>query len=406
MAVTFICGLDVGHSAVDCGAAGGFVGTGITYQTASPRGSWSQRYLRIGPSGGAASYAVASIGGAAPGGQRVGFGIKVVSLPASLARGIAGSFGAGSTTGLKLNTDGTVSIYSGGTLVGTSSTAINDGAWHWIDYMCVSSGAVPVLAIDGVAQVTSTMASGGTPEYLGATDTALEGSMIVEYDDWIIGNNGSFYGDTRVRWLAPVSDNTVTNWRRGGGATVTGLYIPVSTLPPPGVASGSETDNTNIECASNTGTAAYRANLESYATAGITASDTILAVLAAIHHGEDITTGTKAGSWQVVSNPAIAGGAFNFGNDLGAHGPADMTASDQWWSASGLSTSVGSLTLATSPVIEVVKTNTTTRVTCVDAMGMYVAWQVPVVTVTPDQLAGTLQPDSPDLQATDDPRAA
>jgi hypothetical protein len=76
----------------------------------------------------------------------------------------------------------------------------------------------------------------------------------------------------------------------------------------------------------------------------------------------------------IVSNPTQVGeDAFTYGNDVGAHG-AEV---GNWGKDLGTVQASPSVTLGTSPVLRVGKRTATTRVVCVDGMGIYVEYTPP-----------------------------
>lgn len=210
------------------------------------------------------------------------------------------------------------------------------------------------------------------------------GAITAYYDDVAVNddqgsNQNGYPGDGRALLLHPASDNADGSWRLGGGTTGGDLSAPLRTLPPPGVASANETDSTNIESAANSATDNYDSNLQSYTTGGIVSGDTINLVQALVRHGEDIATSTKAGAVKIVSNPAQTGeDSFTFGNDQGAHGLDDPdNGVGLWVTTLGTIQYAPSVTLGTAPVLRVGKRTATTRVVCVDALGLYVDYTHP-----------------------------
>lgn len=268
---------------------------------------------------------------------------------------------------IRLNATGTLAYYNNTTLIGTSTTALTDtNKWYLVEYRDGVSGTVDLLKIDDAVQITGDVgASVSVPQRMGPAGDTVADTYTVHYDDWAV-DDAAFPGAGRVVLLLPISDNTRTNWTAGAGGT-TNLFDAINNLPPAGLASASETDTSNIESASSTGTATYIANMTSYATAGISASDTIKSVNAFCAHGEDIATGTKTGSIELTGNPVVAAQTFNFGNDGGAHG-----AYLGLWSRTNKLSVAPSVTVGTSPTLKLVKTDTTTRVGCVCFAGIYV----------------------------------
>jgi hypothetical protein len=354
MAVTFMTGFEAQNASID-----GITITGTAAYSATARTGGSSIYCS--PASGSSGYITLSTAS-----NYQHFGLRASGALGE--RLVFGSIAAG-TINLRLTGTLEIKVYLNTTLIGTSAS-LNNSTWYWIGVRQVTGTNVAFLQIDGTDSVTGTATVTATSAILGYSGTESYAGGA-RFDD-VIGDNTNFLAPSKVTNLVPISDNANTNWVRGGGSTTTSLYIPVSTAPPPGVASASETDSTNIECASNT-TNNYTANLTTYATAGIKLSDTLLAVYPVIRHGEDISTNTKAGTVEIVANPAISTTSFNFGNDAGAH--AAESSSPLWYTTFGTLTTSPSVTLSSSPTMRVIKTTTSTRVACVDYMGMIVAWE-------------------------------
>lgn len=350
------------------GTGNGPQGTGASASSSVVRtGSYS---LRINPASGVAGYWMPGVGA-----NYVSFALRIATLP-SVSRIIVGQ-NATNYLNLRLNSDGTLSLYNASTLLANGTTALSTGTWYHIWLRHLSGTSAPAVVIDGVTEITATWTASGSYTMFGCTGT--EASSLDLYIDDIVNtdntSNGPFY---KVIDLKPISDNTNTNWRKGGGTTTgTDFWEAVNNVPPAGLASASETDTTNVESASNTGTAQYIANLESYSTGGIVSGDTIAIVLPVIRHGEDISTGTKTGTVYCNSNPSGSGDTFTAGADQGAHA-GDNSSTTKYNGLFGTAISTPSVTLGTSPSIRVVKTDTTTRVLCVDYMALRVIYSVAV----------------------------
>lgn len=325
------------------------------------------RALRCNPASGASGYADIGVSGTV----WVHFGLYVATLP-SVTRDIAG-------IAVKLRSDGKLDYHnSAGTFIGTSTTALTTGQWYWIGAARGTVSSQDLLQIDGASEVTGSISASNWLTRLGPN--ATEASSIDLYIDDVVVDDAGFLAASKVDILRPISDNSNTNWRCGDSST-TNLFEAANNVPPSGVASASETATSNIESASNTGTATYIANLTTYATAGVASGDTVLAVQEVLSHGEDIATGTKTGSVELTGNPVITAAGFTFGSDAGAHG---AHVGGLWTAAFGAMTTSPSVTLGSSPTMKLVKTDTTTRVGCIDFMGLLVAWTP--VAAAPDRV--------------------
>lgn len=296
------------------------------------------------------------------GGGSIHFGLYIATLP-SLTRVISGD----ATTGnkLRLTSTGTLEYFDGTSVIGTSA-ALSTATWYWIGWVAQGLVTGTLLAIGGAASVTGT--SGGSSGVTNVGFHGTEASAADVYFDDLIRDGSVLLQPSKCVLLLPISDNANTAWTAGAGAT-TSLFDAVNNAPPVGVASANETDTTNIESASSSGTANYVANLTTYAAAGIVAADTILAIRLRMQTGEDISTGTKTGSFESTANPVIAATTISeFG--VGAHGITPTT----WTNARSAFAASPSVTLGSSLTMKVTKTDTTTRVACVDFMGAYVAY--------------------------------
>jgi hypothetical protein len=261
-----------------------------------------------------------------------------------------------------------------------SSVTIAAGQWYRIelkyDGTAASGSRVVELRVDGTTEVSaSNVTDNFTSGNTGTGWRAAPGANKVLYFDDFAYNDAtgsdqnSWPGDGKVVLLLPISDNARdTLWTGGAGGT-TNLWDAVNNTPPVGTAT--ETNTTQIEHAGGAAgtTDRYDANMTTYATAGIGASDTINLVLFVEADGEDIATGSKLLNFEVLSNPAIASpGNITAGDNVGALGTYPIN-----WSAR-FSPPVynPSVTVGTSPVMRVRRPETASRVASVCFMGMYV----------------------------------
>jgi len=358
MAITGIVGFEAQLAEADGMSA--FTGT-ASYSTSTVRTGAAS--MRCNPASGASGFQgnVISVGN---GWEH--FAVNVATLP-SVTRLMYRSITIG-IINARLKSDGKIEVYNNTTLLGTSTSALSTGTWYWIGVRQTDGTSVEWLQIDGVNQaITATVTGLGAAAFrLGFSGT--EASAVDAYFDDCIRDDAGFLAASKVDTALPISDNTRTNVTAGAGGT-TNLWDAVNNTPPAGVASASETDTTNIEYPASL-TESYIANLETYTTLGIGAGDTVLAVQGTIRHGEDIATGTKNGTYVGITNPTQTdNSAFTFGADGGAHG-AEV---GLWVTKSGTLVASPSVTLGTSPTIQVDRASQT-RVGCIDFMGMLVAW--------------------------------
>jgi hypothetical protein len=325
--------------------------------------------LKVAPASGAAGYWDQATGSF----QSQGFlrvYVKVTVLPAT-ARNFIGSR-VSAETALNLNPDGSLELFNNAVSAGSSSTLLTDTArWYRVELKVDNAGNTQELLIDGVSQVTDTYTNPAVRMRYGATDTVA--ATYTAYFDDISFDGAAYPGAGSVVLLRATSLNAAGGWVEGDGAGTAGMAGAVSTRPPAGVASASETSATNIESPTNSATDNCDMNMTTYTAAGVASGDTINALLAFVRHGEDIATSTKTGALKIVSNPdSGTETTFTYGDDVGAHG-AEV---GNWRTTGGVTESTivssPSVTLGTSPVMRVGKRTATTRVVCVDFMGIYV----------------------------------
>lgn len=349
-------------------ATEGLIGT-ASFSTAQARtGAYS---LRCNPASGASGYW--ATGGS---GGYCSFGLYIATLP-SVSRMIMGIVSPGSVNVL-LNSSGTLTVRNESTTIVTSTTALSTGAWYWISVRATTGTTVEWLKINDVAEGGTATSTVTAIQQIGCGGT--EASAIDIYLDDVIFAD-TFLSPSKVQYAFPTGEGTDATWRLGDGTAFGNGWAAIDNVPPAGAASASETASTNIESASSTGTATYNGNPSSYTDLGITASDTILGVRATIQHGEDISTGAKTGTIELSSNPVTSSTAFTFGiTASAAHGAYN---SGNWWTAHSPWSLNPSVTLGNAANIKIVKTDTTTRVACVDQMYLKVVWTPAVATRVP-----------------------
>jgi hypothetical protein len=368
MAVTRLNGFEAAQAETD-----GISLSSAVYSTAQFR--TGLRSIRCNPASGASAFFSAG-GSYSVGNERAHFGLYVATLP-SVARCIAGQTGAGDVS-LLLNSDGTISYTANNVTVGTSSTALSTGTWYWIGYRAFNGTSVVCLQIDGVDAVTGSPAGIGIPNnYLGFRLTEASAADIY-IDDFIV-DNAALLAPSKVDLALPISDNTVTGVTDNNGVA-TNIWQCVSNIPPAGVASANEAANPKkgMHFPAST-TCNYLANLETYTTLGVGASDTVLAVQSIVRQGEDVATGTKnLQNIGALTNPTVAGVSATAGGDFGAHG-AEV---GLWLTTLGTVTANPTVTLGTSPTIRTSRISES-RLACADFMAMYVAWTPAAVAANP-----------------------
>jgi len=332
--------------------------------------------VRCNPASGASGYVNPNSGSVA---SYCHFGLNVATLP-SVTRVIVNAITANQIN-VRLTSTGTLEMYLNTTLIGTSSAAFASPGWHWVGVRQLTGTSVVFLQIDGVDEITGTATITAANLIVGLAGT--EASSADLYIDDLIFDDAGFLQPSKVDTALPISDNTVTGVTDNNGVT-TNIWQCVDNTPPAGVASANEAANpkAGMHFPAST-TCNYLANLETYTTLGVGASDTVLAVRSIVRTGEDIATGTKnLQNVGALTNPTVSGSNATAGSDGGAHGAE----TGLWVTSFGTLTTSPSVTLGTSPTIRTSRVSEA-RVACIDFMGMVVAW-------TPAAAASTLPPRS------------
>lgn len=197
----------------------------------------------------------------------------------------------------------------------------------------------------------------------------------------------SWPGDGKVVLLLPISDAQVGSWTGGAGGT-TNLWEAINNTPP--VGTDSQTDTSQIENVVSEGGTSYIANMATYSSAGITLDDTITVVQLMVDCAEDSATGTKLGTQKIASNPTAGTALFmQFGSVIsgGALGvwPVLWGINPALPGVDGNLIYSPSVTLGTSPTVEIDRTSSGATIASVDFVGLYVEY----VPVEAGALAGT-----------------
>jgi hypothetical protein len=245
--------------------------------------------------------------------------------------------GAGTALGsVRLKTNGTLVLWNnvGAAEVGSSSAAVDHLGIPFyrlelrVRINASTNDDLLDFYLDDVLLGSTSTANLGTtaPGQLRMGVQGALSNVEVMVDDVALNDStGSFQntwpGDGKVVMLLPVSDNSAGSWRAGSAASAAAngaLYAAIDNAPPTGTVSPNAVGNAISNTISGATAPNGDFNMTSWATAGVGATDTINVAQQVAVHGEDIATGTKTGTIEMVS-PAIAAGAvFNFGADIGA----------------------------------------------------------------------------------------
>ena len=377
MSRQLICGWEVGDTSSTGdyynSAEGGIVGGGCSIDTSIYRSG--AKSLKIAHTGSAGRWKGPGYGTLS--GPYIRIYLRVTSLPG----GSCYIAGASTSFNIRLTSAGNLALYNYTTLIGTSTTALTDSAkWYCVEFR-TSGTSTTLLRIDGNNEVTGSIS--GTFAFCFGSDTNTSYSYTIYIDDLVIDAAEWPGADSKVITYALSSDSLNTAWTRGAGGT-SNLYDGVNAMPPAGVASANETNDTNIECASKS-TNSYLASFPSYTTMGIGSSDTVKSVQVCCVSGEDISTGTKTFDWD-TTNPVMSYSGETAGGDLGAHSDYPGVWSGHWLNSS----TDPSVTKGTAPTIVFEKTDGTSRTLCICAVYISVEYTVPSGQQETQDVAGTV----------------
>jgi hypothetical protein len=289
--------------------------------------------------------------------------------------------------------------------IGTGNLVVTTGVWYRVELsLLTASGSVDVgeLQVDG----TTVQASSGLSISDSAPSSVVwsRGTGATGYGDDVAlndstgGSQNTWPGDGKVVLLLPISDNAKgTGWTNDAAST-TNLFNSVDNTPPIGIADTSSGTGLNqLRNATSNANSNYDANLTTYTTAGIGASDTINVLDPIVVTAAPVTTSSKQGTIGVSSNPVIANVALSATGTAGAFwaGATAATYPTGWKASHGTTTYAPSVTLGSSPVLRITQVTSSTRIAMVCFMGMYVDYtpaavvadQVPYTNPMPPLLA-------------------
>jgi hypothetical protein len=260
-----------------------------------------------------------------------------------------------------------------GAQIGSASGALANDTWHCVEYDWSTSGSDTraSLRVNGTDIATGTYTTPGTFSLDGFQIFGIGAGLTHYFDDLSI-DDAEWCGEGKVVLLKPVSDHNLGSWKSYSGgwyATPANLYLFLNYTPPPGWDYVTGSDDTT----GNNSTDEYRANLTTYTNAGIGSGDTVKAIFPWILHGEEVKTGTKAGTFQLYSNPSNNTVSLDFNDSANL---AVGTYPTGWkWTPTAVVNSP-SVTLGSSPVAALRKTDTGTRYAVVGGMYAYVEYRV------------------------------
>lgn len=349
---------------------GGYTATGtgtVTKNTSVKRSGGASRAHNSGATGGFA-YTNPFWGLQGMDGYYARLYFRVTALPASTVRIMYFADNSTSLAGARLTSGGKIQLWNEtGTpaQIGSDSTAsVAVDTWYRLELLTKTvTGASDQceVRLNGVTVASATLSLSDSMVsnmfYGWVNDPGADRTIYI--DDVAINSDfgstqNSWPGDGNIVYLDPVSDNGITgSWTAGAGAT-TSLFDAVDGDPPAGVAAASATNTSQIKN-TNTGDATgnYTANLKSYTTAGLGATDTVTLVQAVMQVGTSAAA-TVAGAMHVVSNPAQAS---EDSKTMGS-GAAIGSYASNWHSVWGTPQISPSVSLGTSPQIRIVRRGT------------------------------------------------
>lgn len=157
----------------------------------------------------------------------MGFGFRTAAIPSS-PRYLANFLDAGTNQlGLRINADGTLSIYRGqSVLLGSSVSAISAGTWYWVEFKALinNSTGTAEVRVNGVSWIALTGQDTQQTANATANRFNLEGSSLTTFyfDDFYCGDGASpasdFLGDSRiVTVIASSGDGTLADFTPSSG---------------------------------------------------------------------------------------------------------------------------------------------------------------------------------------------
>lgn len=369
---SFICGFELGSNSETNSTTG--TGTWAVISGARRTGNYG---LHVKCTAGQNAYWLFNIrdntGQLVANQQSVRFYMQVLHLPGTITRIFSNSNKTQSS--LLLLPTGALRVSVGGLSSSTSTNLLSaDGLWHKIAVnFGYNSGGGGKVYVDDVlwANYDFGMMGLSSQSNMGCIDVDTVGGFEAYFDDVLIANGAATIPSGGSVFLLPVSDSSISTWTGGAGG-VTNLWDAVNNHPPGGVADASATNTSQIRNPSSSAGQDYKANCQSYASAGIDGAATINAVSPFLVHGSALSGTIHGGAW-IDSNPSqgVLADEFRFGNGAGACG----TWPNGWVSQNGIVVSSPAVTVATQPVVAVRKNAASSAVVELTLAALYVDYQ-------------------------------
>lgn len=268
--------------------------------------------------------------------------------------------------GLAIDSGGSMYAYVGSDTGANaySLASLNDGLFHRLECdFGDHAGVGASIYLDGalILEITTTTPAAQPILVLGPQPAAAR-TCDMYFDDLVAFDasfGGALWSDWKVLSLPPVSDNTVGSGWVNGGLGSTNLYDALNNVPPIGKSNANKTATSQIQNGASVNS--YDANIQDYTAGGVLSTDTIRAVQPMLNHSET-GAAVKAGTFSVVSNPAVGGQTFDWADAVGAAGAFPA----QWRSIFGTVVENPSITLGTQPVLRITKTTSSSQVAFAD----------------------------------------
>lgn len=300
--------------------------------------------------------------------------------------------------GVKLTAAGKLQLFNmgAGTQIGSDSTAtltMDGSTWYRIEVQITKNGSSQAntteLRLDGATVASTSAIAGGstaTANHFGWIE-APGANKVVNVDDFAVNDtsgaaSNTWPGSGKIVLLRPISLNlNGGSWTDDNAATTSAaLTNAIDNTPPNGIAD-TAAGGGNHQVRNAAANSSLDMNLTTYTTAGIAATDTVVAVLPAVNVGAPVSTQAKSGSFGITSNPVIANRVFTGGSGTATFfwgGAAPGVWPSNWRWEIGTVTHAPTVTLGNSPVARLTITGgTTTRIAMASIMCLYVDYTSP-----------------------------
>jgi hypothetical protein len=223
MAITYFTGFEFGNLS-DLYSSGGTVSI---QNTVVRTGEYAARIQATGFSTSYVSLAPVVngqfSGGGFSGAVHYRFYFRYATGPSGFGDVIVSAGGGNPLHNLRLNTDGTLSMYSNTTLLATGTAVLSPNTWYRIDVSGTADGVSPWnVSVDGVSDITTGNVFTQMVELRFGRGSAWgnqTNTLDFYYDDLVLGTSALPSAATRVMNYAPTSNGASQQWTAGTGTT-------------------------------------------------------------------------------------------------------------------------------------------------------------------------------------------